>query len=108
MCAAGLVEVFLGVDAEQKSLENLAVPLSSADEKDEPGDDGGADIRPLVHNPSPKRMAAVRSDARTRSPWARTGRVGWAPMPQASIYPLDNPYLQLEIDGIERRRSGQA
>ena len=31
MIAGGLVEVFLGVDAEQKSLEDVAEPLSSQD-----------------------------------------------------------------------------
>jgi MFS family permease len=31
MAAGGLVEVFLGVDAEQKSLESIAAPLSSRD-----------------------------------------------------------------------------
>jgi hypothetical protein len=30
MCAAGLVAVFLAVDAEQRSLEDIATPLSSA------------------------------------------------------------------------------
>lgn len=31
MCAGGLVEVWLGVDAERKSLESIAAPLSSRD-----------------------------------------------------------------------------
>ncbi len=35
MIAAGLVEVFIGVDAEQKSLEDLAEPVSAVDDSED-------------------------------------------------------------------------
>jgi MFS family permease len=115
MCAAGLVEVFLGVDAERKSLEDLATPLSAGD--DEGGEEGSGsasppggdtDIRPPVGEPSTIRSGPVRTDARTRRPRTPSQRASWAPMPQASVYPLDNPHLRSEVDGIVRalERSG--
>ncbi len=33
-------------------------------------------------------------------PRVRTGRSGWAPLPQASNYPRSNPYLAREVDAI--------
>jgi MFS family permease len=42
MIAAGIVEVFLGVEAAQKSLEEIAPPLSEVEEaprRSEPGDE---------------------------------------------------------------------
>ena len=72
MLAAGLVEVFLGVDAEQKSLEELASPLSAAD-----GDGSGCRRRgPRRATPSGVRPAT------TMGPWRflQYGREGPAPM----------------------------
>ena len=112
MCVAGLVEVFLGVDAEQKSLEDLAAPLSSADEGHDPeGEDGsrpapvphdeqGADIGSPAVDLSSTGSGSVRSEVGGQSARTRFGRRGWAPMPQTSIYPADNPFLPTEVDGI--------
>jgi MFS family permease len=41
MIAAGIVEVFLGVDAERKSLEDIAMPLTAEDDSGRPGPGGG-------------------------------------------------------------------
>ncbi len=77
MFGAGIVEVLIGVNAERKSLESIAQPLSAAG-----ASDGTA--------------AGVRR-WRTRP---RTGGTAWAPLPQASRFPRDNPYLGREIDII--------
>ncbi|HVB04670.1 MAG TPA: MFS transporter [Acidimicrobiales bacterium] len=78
MFAAGLVEIILGVDAEQKSLEDIASPLSAV------GADGGG-------TGAPSRAPATRG---TVSPTA------WAPRPQRSLYPRDNPYRPAEVDKV--------
>ena len=85
MIAAGLVEVFLGVDAEQKSLEDIATPLTEA------GEGGGSEAPPTV---------VARATGSHPLPRTRVGRVGWAPFPQASDYPRDNPFLRSEVDRI--------
>jgi MFS family permease len=41
MIAAGIVEVFLGVNAERKSLEDIAMPLTAEDDSGRPGPGGG-------------------------------------------------------------------
>ncbi len=86
MLAAGLVEVALGVDAEQKSLEEIASPLTASDERD-----GGGEPRP---------HPTTRPSARPRRPRGTAARPGWSPIPQPSRYPADNPYLAIELDRI--------
>ncbi len=76
MFGAGIFEVLIGIDAERKPLESIAAPLSAT---------GG-----------------TGSDARgarpSGGPRPRTGRTAWAPLPQASRFPLDNPSLGREVD----------
>ena len=89
MAAAGLVEVFLGIDAEQQSLEDIAQPLSAA----EPAagtERPGAERRPAP--PSPVGPYPP--------PRRHVGRVAWSPRPQASTYPGADPYLAREVDAI--------
>ena len=50
MIAAGLVELFLGVDAEQRSLEDIATPLTAEEEGED--DERKHDDRELVHGSS--------------------------------------------------------
>ena len=101
MIAAGLVEVFLGVDAEQRSLEDLATPLSAA------GEDGdvASSPPPASSPPTASRMptggtGVERDIGPAPLPRPRLGRMGWAPLPQASDYPRHNPYLATEVDQI--------
>jgi MFS family permease len=83
MFAAGIVEIVMGLDAERQPLEAIATPLSAADgHRDAPPDS-------LVRQTGPAPVARHR-----------TGRVGWAPLPQASRYPRTNPYLGSEVDRI--------
>ena len=93
MAGAGLVEVFLGVDAEQQGLEDIAAPLSAPDQagKDQAGaDDPGRSAA----DPIPQH-ASLRP--RPRGPRARAA---WAPAQQASVYPFPDPYLEREIEAI--------
>jgi MFS family permease len=91
MIAAGLVEVAIGVDAEQKSLEELARPLSAE------GDDNEAGNEPAT----PADVVSLdRVTGRYPAPRLRLARQSWAPFPQVSDYPKDNPYLAGEVDRI--------
>jgi MFS family permease len=91
MAAAGLVEVFLGVDAEQHSLEEIAAPLSAAEQA------------PLAQHagstPAP-RPALTSPVGPYPSPRRRAGRAAWSPRPQASLYPREDLYLGREVDAI--------
>jgi MFS family permease len=98
MAGAGLVEVFLGVDAEQQSLEDIAAPLSAPDQprEDQPGKDQAGEDRPGG-------SAAVPISAHAPlhlRPRRSTGRAAWAPRQQASIYPFTDPYLEREVETI--------
>jgi MFS family permease len=79
MFAAGIVEIVLGIDAERRSLESIAEPLSAT------GTDAVDSVRPT---PAPIPM------------WRSSGRSAWAPLPQASQFPHDDPYKAREIDRI--------
>jgi MFS family permease len=101
MFGAGIVEVFFGVDAEQKSLEEIATPLSA-----ETG--GGSSDRPTTdesrNGADAAATAAPGALPRQTGPYpvprARLGGSTWAPFPQASNYPRSNPYLAGEVDAI--------
>ena len=88
MMAAGLVEVFLGVNAEQKSLEDIATPLSAVE--------GGADHRSSDAPPD----SLPRQTGPYPVPRRRLASTAWAPLPQASSYPRTNPYQAREVDVI--------
>lgn len=90
MIAAGLVEVALGVDAEQKSLEDLASPLSATDGQRPAGD------KAAVEGGRPS--AADRVAGPYPPPRNRLTRQSWAPLPQASVYPRENRYLEAEVN----------
>jgi MFS family permease len=76
MFGAGIVELFLGVSAERKSLEEIARPLSAT---------GASDGHPQ----------AERSV--TRIP-----RNAWSPPTQASSYPDYDPYRFREVETVVR------
>ncbi len=88
MAAAGLVEVFLGIDVEQQSLEDIAQPLSAAEATG-------------TERPGAERQPAPPSPVGPyRPPRRHVGRVAWSPRPQASMYPGADPYLAREVDAI--------
>nr|WP_163509740.1 MFS transporter [Fodinicola acaciae] len=81
MIAGGVVEVWLGVEAAQRSLEDVASPLSA--------DTGG---EPAPMQPRAAGDGRVGSRSATRS--------GYAPLPAASDYPPDDPEIRREVDVI--------
>lgn len=88
MFAAGLVELMLGVDAEQKSLEELASPLSA--------EENGGDAQAV-----PSRAGGPTSPTGpTPLPRQRGGRALWAPYTSASTYPPGDPFLTGEVDAL--------
>jgi MFS family permease len=82
MFSAGLVELVFGVPAEQKPLEEIARPLSAT----EPDDS----------------EVGEQTEHRARAP-----RVAWSPRPQASRYPLSDPYLAEKVESVVRVVSEQ-
>jgi MFS family permease len=82
MFGAGLVELVLGLDVAQQPLEEIATPLSAADNGD------AVDAKEERHQ-----------------------RTSWAPRPQVSLYPRDDPFLAAEVSsmvGALRDRPGQS
>ncbi len=107
MALAGLVELALGVDAEQRSLEDIAEPISATEAAaDEGGDgpdedgpsgtdrDGQAPV-PAGAGPAAALAAAAAGRGRGRSP-----RRIWSPMIGATEYPDTQRQLDREVDAI--------
>jgi MFS family permease len=89
MIGAGLVEVFLGVDAEQKGLEEIATPLSA-----DTGDGGrGPTATGTADSPAPQTGPYP-------VPRRLTGRAAWAPLPQSSRRPNADLNLAGEVDAL--------
>jgi MFS family permease len=94
MAGAGLVEVFLGVDAEQQSLEDIAAPLSATEEATAGEESTAAAPAGTAAGPAPSPVGPYPP------PWRRFGQAAWSPRPQASLYPRNDPYLGREVDAI--------
>ena len=92
MAAAGLVEIWLGISAEQESLEEVATPLTAED-----GEDG--EERKPVEDARPRRQRGVPSSYRR----AYSPRASFAGLPRTS------PELAREVDRIvgELERAGE-
>jgi MFS family permease len=91
MIGAGIVEVALGVDAEQKGLEEIATPLSAVAEQteDTPSGDFGAGV---------VTRRASNDGARFRA--RPSQRSGWAPLQRASVVPREDRLLDSETERI--------
>ena len=91
MFLAGLVEVFLGVDAEQRPLEEISSPLSQVDDSQQrrDGDEGSAG------GESP-RLRATPTPTSTRH-WRSSG---WSPAPLAPNFPDPSPSLAGEVEAL--------
>jgi hypothetical protein len=109
MILAGLVEIALGVEAAQKSLEDIAEPLSAEDAKrEEAGDREAAGEGAPAAEPV---GAGVAGGTRGGGPAVQPGRAArhargpratWAPYQQASSYQADDPDLEPEVDRVAR------
>lgn len=89
MVVAGIVQAFLGVEAARRQLEDIAEPLSAAEEEVEPGGE-------------------VEPERRRRAAIGRGGSQGWAPFASYSSA-IDND-LRDEVAAIEgalRERGGE-
>ncbi len=91
MFLAGLVEVFFGVDAEQRPLEEISAPLSAVD--------GGSQEKHDVESEAAPRSLPRRSGLAPVSRQWR-GSAAWSPNPVASWYPPGDPYLVSEVDAL--------
>jgi MFS family permease len=90
MAGGGVVEIVLGVDAEQRPLEEIAAPLSATD-----ADDSQAGERRTEADDTSAPQAAWAPTPRSRAAVA-----AWSPRPTASRYPPHNPYLAGEVDAL--------
>ena len=107
MLASGLVEVFIGVDAEQMSLEEIAAPVSAAE-----SDGARSKADDLSHDEPGQADSPARTPNRTTGTPPRPGpplpaverarlpRAVWAPVPQASSFPRTDPYRRDEVERI--------
>jgi hypothetical protein len=87
MFGAGVVEAFIGVDAEQKPFEEIATPLS------EVGDGTEDTARAHIHS-------SARKTGPAPVPLHRRGAALWSPSTISSTYPRDDPYLAAELDDL--------
>ena len=92
MCGAGLVEIVLGLDVEQQPLEEIARPLSATAD----ADSGGSDEGDTIEQSTSRTGHPAPSDAMTR----RRNRTGWAPLPRASMYSGNDPFLAVEVEAL--------
>ena len=105
MFATGIVEIFLGVDAEQMSLEDIAAPVSAepnaqqtagstSDRTEQPKEAHAGGQTRGTSQPTTRRppLPAVER--------ARMPRSVWAPIPQASNFPRTDPYRRSEIERV--------
>ncbi len=91
MFGAGLVEVFFGVDAEKRSLEDISSPLTEVD-----GESPQAETD--EQNAPPRSLRRQTGPAPVPRQWR--GSAVWAPSQLTSTYPATNPYLVREVDSL--------
>ncbi len=107
MFGTGVVEIFLGVDAEQKSLEEIASPVSAAEAGTSGGTVTGSSESATGQAPGQR---STTGRARIAPDWsrpplspadrARLPRWLWAPFPQASTFPRSDPYRRDEVERV--------
>jgi hypothetical protein len=91
MAFGGIVEIFLGVSAEQKSLEDVATPISAeAAEGEGAGtkatDLDGDDERAKRQRAAAERSRRIQERTQRRQAWERTGRRRYRPGPGSRMY----------------------
>jgi MFS family permease len=111
MAVGGIAEIFLGVRAEQKALEDVATPLSAEAAEGEGGEaktgDGEGeqkDERAQARRAAADRERRIRERTQRRQTWERTGRRPYAPM-MAGTWSAPDPAadgLEPQIEAIER------
>jgi MFS family permease len=95
MAVGGIAELFLGVRAEQKSLEEVATPITAeaaegegeeGEAKAGDGDEGKDDERAQARRAAADRDRRIRERTQRRQDWERTGRRRYRPGPGGGMY----------------------
>jgi MFS family permease len=95
MAVGGIAEIFLGVRAEQKPLEDVATPISAETAEGEGGEEkageGDAEGEKKDERAQARRAAAdrdrrIRERTQRRQTWERTGRRRYRPGPGGGMY----------------------
>jgi hypothetical protein len=93
MAVGGIAEIFLGVRAEQKPLEDVATPITAestegeSGETKDAGDEGGKDDeREQARRAAADRDRRIRERTQRRREWERTGRRRYRPGPGGGMY----------------------
>ena len=100
MIAAGLVEVWLGVNAEQKPLEEIATPLTAEDADQHPAVTEGAGTGPGAGQQR-RRRGRIEPALTPQAPYRL-----WSPMPPVYAVPLINMARDREVDEIVAALAG--
>ena len=103
MIAAGLVEVWLGVNAEQKPLEEIATPLTAEDAGQHPADTGSAGTGTAAGAGPREGAGTGQRRARRRVEPAVTPQANyrhWSPMYPAYVAPLIDTARDREVAEI--------
>ena len=95
MIAAGLVEVWLGVDAEQKPLEEIATPLTAEDADQHPAATGGTGTGPAAGQEQRRRRGRIEPALTQQAPYRL-----WSPMPPVYAVPIIDLARDREVDEI--------
>jgi hypothetical protein len=101
MIAAGLVEVWLGVNAEQKPLEEIATPLTAEDADQHPAVTDGAGTGPAAGQEQRRRRARVEPALTPQAPYRH-----WSPTPPVYAVPLIDIARDREVDEIVAALAG--
>jgi MFS family permease len=101
MIAAGLVEVWLGVNAEQKPLEEIATPLTAEDADQHPAVTAGAGTEPAAGQEQRRRRRRIEPALTPQAPYRL-----WSPMPPVYAVPLIDITRDREIGEITAALAG--
>jgi MFS family permease len=101
MIGAGLVEVWLGVNAEQKPLEEIATPLTAEDASQHPAVTSGADTGTAAGQEQRRRRRQVEPALTPQAPYRH-----WSPMHPPYSVPLIDTARGREVDDITAAVAG--
>ena len=99
MIAAGLVEVWLGVNAEQKPLEEIATPLTAEDAEQHPA--ATADRGAAAGIERRRQRRRIEPAVTPQAPYRH-----WSPMPPVYVAPLIDMTRDREVDEIVAALAG--
>jgi MFS family permease len=118
MAVGGIAELFLGVRAEQQSLEDVATPLTAEAAEGDGGEAAGEedDEQAKARRAAAERDRRIRERTQRRQAWERTGRRRYRPGPGGVFYaPMMagtgstadvTAGLEPQIEAIERTLDG--